>query len=411
MIDTRGLSRLWIQPALYGVVAFLPFSIAISELFIVVLVVGVLAHVGLSRSFSEFRSSLLYAVAAYIVISLISALLCEINPKSVSEVSHLLLYAFLFAGIYMGRRGMFTKWHLYLFLVAVAFGAVNGIVQYFNEVGILGRQAHHDRFPLRITGTFSNSLTYSGFYGMSLFFILPFMQAGRRGFRILVAGVLLLLLAALVLAYARGALLAAVLTAFLFVFRRRKYVVHLIVILAVVAAAVWLLMPDFVSRFETAFREHLTVTAEQSRMVIWMAAWDFFLEKPVFGIGPGAFRTAFELWKPSPEYEAVSHAHNQYFEALSTTGMIGFLSFMSILAVIFRKLLGSIKRSGEDNAHPMVRGAFYGLVFLCLSSFFENHFSDEEIFNLFSLLIGLGLAYAGDRSSEQVSAEEHLLPV
>jgi len=392
VIDTNYIKRYWIQPSLFGVVIFLPFSIAISELFILILTIGVLAHVALTSSFPEFKSSLLYTIVIYIIISLISALLCEINPKSVSEVGHLLLYVFLFACIYMGKRGMFTKWHLYLFLAALAFGSINGIVQYFNEVGILGRQAHHDRFPLRITGTFSNSLTYSGFYGMSLFFILPFLQTKRNRFRIVIAGVLLLLVTALVLAYARGALLAGVITSFIYVLRHKKYVVHFGLILLVVIVVVLLFMPDFVSRFEIAFRDHLTVTAEQSRMVMWMAAWDFFVEHPILGIGPGAFHAAYEIWKPSPEFEAVSHAHNQYLEALSTTGMLGFLSFMSILFVIFRMLLRSLRLSGEAESHPMVRGAFYGLLFLCLSSFFENHFADEEIFNLFSMLIGLGLA-------------------
>ena len=400
MIDIDVIKKYWIQPALFGVVAFLPFSIAISELCILVLVIGVLTHVALTRSFPEFMSSLLYAVIVYILISLISALLCEINPKSVHEVSHLLLYVFLFACIYIGKREMFTKWHLYLFLAALAFGSINGIVQFFNEVGILGRQAYHDRFPLRITGTFSNSLTFTGFYGMSLFFVLPFLQARGTRFRILVAGLLLLLATALVLAFARGALLAGVLTSFLFVLMNRKYVIHFVLILLLIVVVVFLFMPDYVSRFEVAFTEHLTVSGEQSRMVIWTAAWDFFTENPFFGIGTGSFRTAYEIWKPSPEYEAVAHAHNQYLEALSTTGLLGFLAFIAILFIIFRKLLRSIRQSGSANAHPVIKGAFYALVFLCLSSFFENHFSDEEVFNLFSMLIGLGLAYT-NRSAQK----------
>ncbi len=403
MVDADSIKEYWIQPSLYAVVIFLPFSIALSETFIGILMVGVIAHAAVTRSFREFKSSVLYAVAVYILISLVSALLCEINPKSVSEVTHLLLYAFMFACIYMGRHGMFTKWHFALFLIALAFGAINGIVQHFNEVGILGRQAHHDRFPLRITGTFSNSLTFSGFYGMSLFFVLPFLQAGGRRFRIAVSIVLFLLLTALVLAYARGALLASGLTALLFVLRRRKYILHLAIVVIAVIVLVSLLMPDFVSRFKAAFTEHLTVQAEQSRMVMWMAAWDFFLEKPILGIGPGAFHAAFEIWKPSPEFEAVAHAHNQYLEALSTTGLLGFVSFILILILIFRRLLESIRQEGEANAHPVLRGALYGLVFLCLSSFFENHFADEEIFNLFSMLTGLGLAYA-----EQGGRADHL---
>jgi O-antigen ligase len=129
-------------------------------------------------------------------------------------------------------------------------------------------------------------------------------------------------------------------------------------------------------------------------MVMWAAAWDFFAERPLLGIGPGAFHNAYEIWKPSPEFEAVAHAHNQYLEVLSTTGILGLGSFMAILVIIFRRLLQSFREAGESSAHPAVRGAFYSLIFLCLSSLFENHFADEEVFNLFSMLTGLGLAHA-----------------
>jgi O-antigen ligase len=313
----------------------------------------------------------------------------------------MLLYVFLFASIYMARKGLFTEKHLYLLIAAVAFGALNGIVQYFNDVGILGRPApHHPGVPPRIRGTFSNSMTYSGFYGMALFFLLPFLKVRARWMKLFVGGTLLLLLVALVLSYARGALLAMIVTAFLYVVRQRKYVLHFMIAVLVMAIAGYFLLPELVARIQYAFSDNAGFSTYKIRLLYAEAAWDFFKSNPILGIGPGAFTAAYELWKPSADYLPAAHAHNAYLEALSTRGILGLLAFLSILAIIFHSLGKSIRKFGENMAHPYVRGAFYGLIFLCIASLFECHFADEEIFNLFSLVVGLGLGYVGKSLAE-----------
>lgn len=401
MISADNISKFWLSPALYGVVLFLPFSIAISETFIIILLLGVLAHASINHAFAEFKSALLYAVISYILISFVSALLCKINPKSIDEVGHMLLYVFLFASIYMARKGIFTEKHFCVLIAALAFGALNGIVQYFNDTGILGRPApHHPGVPPRIRGTFSNSMTYSGFYGMALFFLLPFLKARERWLKASVGFALILLLIAVVFSYSRGALLAMIVTAFLYVVRQRRYVVHFLVAVVVMAVAGYLLLPELVARIQYAFSDNAGFSTYKLRLLYAEAAWDFFKSKPILGIGPGAFTAAYELWKPSADYLPAAHAHNAYLEALSTRGILGLIAFLSILGIIFRNLGRSIHRFGENLAHPYVRGAFYGLIFLCIASLFECHFADEEIFNFFSLVVGLGLGYVGKSLSD-----------
>ncbi|MFH1894036.1 MAG: O-antigen ligase family protein [Candidatus Zixiibacteriota bacterium] len=405
MINADNTVKFWISPALYGVVAFLPFSIAFSEICILITLLGVLAHIAITHSFGEFKSSLLYAVAAYILISLVSALLCKINPKSLNEVGHMLLYIFLFASIYLGRKGIFTKGHLYVLIAALAFGALNGIVQYFNDTGILGRHApHNPGIPPRIRGTFSNSMTYSGFYGMALFFLMPLLKTRIRWLKMFVAAAVLLLLAAVVLSYARGALLATIVTSFVLVVRQRKYLLHFLVAVVVIAIVSYFLLPELVSRMQYAFSGDAGFSTYKLRLLYAEAAWDFFTANPFFGIGPGAFTAAYEIWKPSADFLPAAHAHNEYLEALSTRGILGLLAFLTILAVIFRKLGSSIRKLGENEAHPLVRGTFYGLLFLCIASLFECHFADEEIFNFFSLVVGLGLGLSGKALAEFDSA-------
>jgi len=400
-MEVDNIRKYLIQPLLYGVIVFLPFSIAISEMFICALLLAVLAHVAMTRSFSEFKSSLLYAVIIYILISLASALLCRINPKSVSEVSHLLLYIFMFACIYMGKRRMFTRWHLYVLIAALAFGSMNGIVQYFNDTGILGhRVPHKPGIAPHVRGTFSNSLTFVGVYGMALFFLVPLMGNERRWFAYSVRGVVLLLVVVLVLTFSRGALVVAIAIGLLYVIRQRKYLVLYGVGIAVVILVCFLVLPEYSERLKVLVSGSLTASSTSLRLMYWEAALDFFLDKPILGIGPGAFTAAYEMWKPDPSLAEAAHAHNQYLEVLATRGILGFISFLAILLIIFRRLTKHLRRTGKLNAHPMARGAFYAFLFICLSSLFENHFADEEIFNFCSLVTGLGLAYA-ERDADQ----------
>jgi O-antigen ligase len=89
---------------------------------------------------------------------------------------------------------------------------------------------------------------------------------------------------------------------------------------------------------------------------------------------------------------------------LATRGILGFISFLTILLIVFRRLITHLRRTGELKAHPIVRGAFYAFLFICFSSLFENHFADEEIFNFCSLVIGLGLAYAEGDADQSVDS-------
>ncbi len=78
-----------------------------------------------------------------------------------------------------------------------------------------------------------------------------------------------------------------------------------------------------------------------TRFIAWQIAWEGFLERPLTGWGLDNFHILFNL-KYNPEslrygaYETwFDRAHNTVLDALSMTGIIGFLTYMSIFVVIF----------------------------------------------------------------------------
>jgi len=242
-----------IKPALYGVIVFLPFSIALSEIFIFITILGVLAHLVRTREYGLVVSSLMYAVAGYILISFVSALLCKINPRSMEEVIHLLLFIFMFACIYIARKHLFDRGHIYMFAIALIVCSLNGMLQYFNDTGFLGRRAprspEYPDAPVRIRGTFSNSLTFTGVIGLSMFFLLPFLRRAFTAKNALVWGSFAVTAIVLIMSHARGAMLAAVVTflAYYLFWRKHRLIATLVMVLAL--AVSFVVFPELNKRF------------------------------------------------------------------------------------------------------------------------------------------------------------------
>lgn len=73
---------------------------------------------------------------------------------------------------------------------------------------------------------------------------------------------------------------------------------------------------------------------DSERLVLWKSNWQMFLDHPLLGVGHGQYKQYLpyyfeKLNVPADHFQ--SHAHNQYLQALSNTGLIGFLFYMSFI--------------------------------------------------------------------------------
>ncbi|MDK2973480.1 MAG: hypothetical protein PWP23_3235 [Candidatus Sumerlaeota bacterium] len=110
-----------------------------------------------------------------------------------------------------------------------------------------------------------------------------------------------------------------------------------------------------------------------SRALIWQGAAEIFADHPVLGAGPGSFRLVFPAYR-TPDYHltAVSnltlYAHNLPLDLLAETGLLGFLSFGALLALL---LAGGVRAFRRSESHPMriaVLGYGLGAAMLLLGS-------------------------------------------
>ena len=101
----------------------------------------------------------------------------------------------------------------------------------------------------------------------------------------------------------------------------RKIKVGLAVMVLVLGASAFFLR--FAGYFEKG------ATSVSARFDYWAAARTGFLDKPVFGHGPGTFGVVYRQLKP-PEAEMAQLAHNDFLEQACDSGVVGLVTFATL---------------------------------------------------------------------------------
>ena len=156
------------------------------------------------------------------------------------------------------------------------------------------------------------------------------------------------------------------------------------------------------------YRYTLMSTSVGLRFEMWRAAWKLFLEHPVFGIGTGAFyaqtqRLAY-LGEVAPRTAQYDHPHSDYFDALSSRGMLGLLALFALLwvpAIYFVRAL----KSGDETSHAV---GLAGLLLVCGFAIFgltDTVFIHSMNISWYVIYIALFMALLKPDSAKVASAK------
>jgi len=133
-----------------------------------------------------------------------------------------------------------------------------------------------------------------------------------------------------------------------------------------------------------------------TRLALWLSAWQMFLDAPIFGHGPHTFVLSYQnylnaiklpSWMPT-DPRVVPWPHNLYLELLAEQGIIGLISFVwlmhSVFSLTFRLL----------NVNDELTRIYAAVVLASLSSFslaavFELTFLRQWVVIIFFLLMGI----------------------
>jgi O-antigen ligase len=170
--------------------------------------------------------------------------------------------------------------------------------------------------------------------------------------------------------------------------RRAWTVITLLVIAGSMTYALWIGLDPVISRFEMLKPSALEDPA--GRLVLWKQASGIVRDYPAVGTGVGTFGVAFRRYQTSLLDLLVDHAHNDYLEVTTETGILGAaLLFIPIMGLLVKMIL----------AYAGARSAYRRSVLLaCIGSTAGLLIHSAADFNLqipanallFAVVLGIG---------------------
>jgi O-antigen ligase len=107
-----------------------------------------------------------------------------------------------------------------------------------------------------------------------------------------------------------------------------------------------------------------------ARVAMWQTAWNIFKENPLVGVGPGRFQSEIvrriEVGE-IPNTEIYNQPHSDIMHALSSGGLLKFLSYLGILAapfVFFYRRYREVGANAENRLMPVMGMQVVGAYFL-----------------------------------------------
>jgi O-antigen ligase/Tfp pilus assembly protein PilF len=257
----------------------------------------------------------------------------------------------------------------------------------------------------RVIGTIGNPALFAGyllfiFYLALLFLLRKETKIQEKGF---FAAVIILGIPVLLMTAVRGAILSflgsifLLILFFIFTSKNRKVKVSLLV-----AAVIFVILVVFVLLNRTqpwvksiSWLKRITdisigTSTIQTRLWSWTSAIKGWKEKPVFGWGPENFMFL-HMKHFDPRHfthlgsETIwDRAHNIVLEMLSTEGVIGLLSYLSIFGIVFYFLIKRFRKGAID-------GLTLGVLSAALIAYFgQNLFIFDTFANYFIFFLVLG---------------------
>ncbi len=153
----------------------------------------------------------------------------------------------------------------------------------------------------------------------------------------------------------------------------------------------------------------------QTRLWSWQSGWEGFKEKPILGWGPENFVIAHATHFKPGHFTGMGsetiwdRAHNIFLEMLTTMGILGFLSYFSMFAIIFYLLIKRFKQKKVSFNFMAILGVMF-IVYIVHNSFI---FDTTANYLVFFLSLGYVNAITANKEKikkQQLSAEKGFNP-
>jgi O-antigen ligase len=354
-------------------------SIKLAPANILLAIAAVLWLTGLTRgSVRRPHGAILWAVAGYVLASVLAAVWSSDPRHSVTELGDLLTLVLVPMAISLVDN---RRWNRLLILLAIVLGisSILGLVQ-FTLAG--------DPLQQRIRGIATHYMTFSGWTLVVTLLLLGdafFTGEWKRLFWTLPAVVLGA--STLLLGLTRGAWigLATGLLVALAVHRPRA-----LILFPLAATLLFLILPQPVlNRAAATVGYHDAATRERLGMFETGAA--MVRDHPVFGLGPGIVQPAYAEYRSGKAPHRIPHLHNNIIQIAAERGVAGLLAYGAILFTALLQMYRALRTAPHDS-RPAIVGCLMAAAGVTIAGFFEYNWGDAEVWIV--TLISLSAPFA-----------------
>ncbi len=307
---------------------------------------------------------------------------------------------------------------LFKFITAfLGFSTLAALIFYFiglNPILLLkeGATAADNLAEPRLGGFFGHSMPFAHTYSLAFLLAAGYFLNQRkklhRTWQIIGGLTLICAFLSLLFSYSRGvwiAIAVAVLAAL--ILTKNKTLLKALAIGAVLAGVVFTTFPDLQYRLSTTAQA--TAGGDEKRKVLLEANWLIFKDHPLIGIGYGynkfRLREYYDKMNiPAGYFEA--HAHNQYLQFLSGTGILGLSFFLWFTLLLLYQNHQLLRQTTDTLQRGILTGTLMAQISFLVGGLTEANFSiaKNRAMYLFVIAIFLALKTQRSQSEPQTSA-------
>lgn len=400
---------------------FLCFVLPIDQKTSTILIgaIAILSVLTAKKQHLNFKPGFLFLASIYLVYGISLIYSQDFQPSVFELKASLLVFPAIF---FFDKRLVEPTTKIYKFFVlgcltAIIICEINALYQSFDfqtlsfdsrldhEIGLMASIAREKNYFFSQPFSFLHQTVYLAMYLLISLVILLKVEIFKRKIYILVSTLMILI--ALVQLLNKASFLTLAILIMIEVVRsgiKAKTKIAGFVAVLAVGIVFFIANPRF-SEFNMKFKydrpEKLNKNLEgmantersdtNTRILLWMSAWDLIKEHPLIGIGAGgSHRVLYETLAVKQQHydrRVRFHAHNQYLQVLLDVGIIGFVVFLLCLVWVLK----SQKRI-QNKAHRQLM--FSVLLIFLINFLFESVFERYSGISSFSFFASLTIAMA-----------------
>ena len=372
-----------IQLSLLTFVAFSMFSISVTQISFAIGALSWLLKVHLTQTWKEMKGTWVgIAILCFCltgVLAIITSVDLESSIKHQKKFVQFLIFFWVANTVQDDKqRDLLVRLLIIAGAIASLVGLSPYLVEKFSHVG-------------RLKGTLSKEATFAG-----VLMLTGLMTLGRGLFHKLrenwIFWSLGIICLTLLLTLTRQAWLGFFFgTVFLLFYWNKKY----LFIIPLLFATLLMFSPESIKSRLISFK-NLDDGALLARTATWKGGWEIFKDHPVTGCG---FKCVDSIYSQYPDPTGyiveLRGMHNNIFQLLVDTGIVGLGTWLSIWAAFFIEVFKRWKalalEKSQDNAAGILMGVSAAVLAFIVGGCFESSLYDSEVAMLLYFLMGLSL--------------------